>query len=76
MNHSFFSKLTKNVKKYNLIKIYLSESLVLMSKRANEQFAKERSDLLFFYERPERIAHGQSFVMSDLSDSLMVAYLS
>ena len=32
--------------------------------------------LLIYHERPERIAHGCSFVMSNLSDSLMVAHLS
>ena len=32
----------------------------------NEQF----SHLLFFGEQPEQIAHGRSFVMSNLSDSL------
>ena len=38
----------------------------------NEQFAHS----LFYHERPERIAHSCSFVMRDLSDSLMVTLLS
>ena len=29
---------------------------------------------LIFSERPEQIAHGHSFVLSDLSDSLTVAH--
>ena len=32
--------------------------------------------LLIYHERPERIAHGCSFVMSNLSDSLTVAHLA
>ena len=32
--------------------------------------------LLIFHERPEWFAHGRSFVLSDLSDLLTVAYLS
>ena len=34
------------------------------------------SHLLIYHERPEQIAHGHSFVMSNLSDSLMVTHLS
>ena len=30
---------------------------------------RDLSDLLIFGERPERIAHGCSFLVSDLSDS-------
>ena len=32
--------------------------------------------LLIYHEQPERVAHGCSFVMSDLSNLLMVAYSS
>ena len=42
-------------------------------KWANERFAqkKERfAHLLIFGERPEQFAHGRSFMLSDLSDSL------
>ena len=42
---------------------FLSESLVFVKKWANEQFAQKMSDLLI-----------HSFLMSDLSDSLMVAH--
>ena len=35
-----------------------------------------RSQLLFCHEWPEQIAHGHSFVRSDLSDLLTVAHLS
>ena len=38
-------------------------------------FFEEIAHLLIYHEQPERIAHGCSFVMSDLSDSLMVALL-
>ena len=31
---------------------------------------------LIYHEQPEQITHGRSFVMSDLSDSLMVTHLS
>ena len=32
-------------------------------------------NLLIYHEQPEGVAHGCSFVMSDLSDSLTVAHL-
>ena len=34
------------------------------------------SDLLIYHEQPERIAHGRSFDISDLSDLLTVALLT
>ena len=74
-NHSFFEKLQK----YNFIFKNLSESLVFSEQKSewaicskNERFAHS----LFYHERPERIAHSCSFVMRDLSDSLMVTLLS
>ena len=70
------------------IPIFLSKSLIFFSKRANEQFTQinERfghlswatwanSRLLFWHKRPERFAHICSFVLSDVSKSLIVAHL-
>ena len=34
---------------------------------AKEQFAQKTSDLLIFGDQPERIAHGRSFLVSNLS---------
>ena len=36
---------------------------------------KKTSNLLIYHERPERIAHSRSFVLSNLSESLTVAHL-
>ena len=41
--------------------------------RINERFAQKNEQFahcLIFGERPERISHGRSFLVSDLSDSL------
>ena len=71
-----YKKLLKTYIKYDFIQKNLSE-LLLFFIWVNEQFAhKKLSDLLFYHEQPERIAHCHSFVMSNLSDSLMVALLS
>ena len=43
----------------------------------NEQVAQKNerfAHLLIFSEQPERFAHGHSFLVSDLSDSHMVAH--
>ena len=42
------------------------------SLKNNKRFAHS----LFYHKRPERIAQGRSFAMSDLSNLLMVAHLS
>ena len=61
-------KTLKDVKKYDLwAKEQMSDLL-----QKNEQFARS----LFYHERPECIAHGCYFVMSDLSNLLTVACLS
>ena len=39
-------------------------------------FLERIAHSLIYHERPERIAHGCSFFMCDLSDSLTVAHLS
>ena len=80
-NRNFFFKLTKTFKTYIKIRFYSifwANRLFFVSKRVNEQFAQKKwfDHLLFYHERPEQIAHGCSFVMSDLSDLLMVALLS
>ena len=54
---------------------FLSESLVFCKK--NERMSdsiKKVSDWLIFGEQPERFAHGHSFLVSDLSNLLMVAH--
>ena len=80
-NRNFFFKLTKTFKTYIKIRFYSifwANRLFFVSKRVNEQFAQKKwfDHLLFYHERPEQIAHGCSFVMSDLSDLLMVALLT
>ena len=50
-----------------MIKEQMSKSLVFF-----EQIAHS----LIYHERPEKIAHGRSFVLSNLSDSLTVTHLS
>ena len=47
----------------------------LWAKEQMWDLCKKTSNLLFYHERPERIAHGCSFVMSDLRDALMVALI-
>ena len=81
----------KNEQKNDFIQIFLSESLVLCkwksdSLRKNERFARVAllswatwafcSQLLIFGEWPEWIAHGCSFLVSNLCNSLTVALLS
>ena len=75
-NGCFFLTYKKLNKKYDFSEQVLSESLIFVSKRANEQFAQKISNLLIFHERPDRISHSRSFVMCDLSESLTVADLS
>ena len=78
------SHVLKNLQKNVLTKIHFSQifwanRLFFVSKRANERFAQKNEQfahLLVYHERLERIAHGGSFDMSDLSNSLTVAHLS
>ena len=52
---------------------------VAHDKRANEQIAcffERIAHSLIYHERLEKIAHGRSFVLSNLSDSLTVTHLS
>ena len=42
-------------------------------RRCTKKSIAVHAHLLYYHERPEQIAHGCSFVMSDLSDSLTVA---
>ena len=72
----FFLTYKKLNKKYDFSQQILSESLIFVSERANEQFTQKISNLLIFHERPERISHSRSFVMSELSESLTVTDLS
>ena len=74
------AKCTKNLPK-NMILVKIIELIdhFLCTKeqminllRKNERFAH----FLIYHERPERIAHGHTFVMSGLSDSLTVALLT
>ena len=37
----------------------------------NERMSKKTSDSLIFGEQPEQLAHGRSFLVSNLSDWLM-----
>ena len=76
-NGSFKKKRQKNVPKIWFY--FLSESLVFCEQ--NSEWAirskKERfTHSLIYHERPEQIAHGCSFIISDLSNSLTVAHLS
>ena len=60
----------------NLLIGFSSNSLVFCEQKSNSLFKKRELLLsLFCKERRERIAHGCSFVMSDLSKSLTVALL-
>ena len=43
---------------------------------SDTQKNKRLAHLLFYHERPERITHGRAFVMSNMSNSLTVAYWS
>ena len=49
----------------------------LAKERKSDSLTKKSESLLslFCHQRPERVAHGCSFVMSDLSESLMVPLL-
>ena len=75
--NKFFSKSyikhTKNKILDFLGQHFLSESLICSFPLATWA---NRSWLLICLERPERFAHGRSFPLSDLSDSLTVAHLS
>ena len=65
--------------KYDFSKKNLSESLVFVSETANERFAhinKLFAHSPIYHEQPEGIAHGRSFVMSDLSDSLTAVFFT
>ena len=68
----------KTYQKYDFSQIFLSESLVFVSKRANVQFSQKNerfAHLLIYHEQPERNPHSWSFVISNLSNSLTVALL-
>ena len=73
-NCSFLKKL-----KLQYYTNFFSKSLVFVSERGNEWFARRNelfTHLLIYLEWPEQIAHSCSFVMSDLSKLLMVTLLS
>ena len=60
----------------------LNQNFFLYLERVDEPLAVPdqddggRSRSLICHEQPEQFAHGRSFVLSDLSDSLKVAHLS
>ena len=62
----------------NLLLGFLSELLVFCEKMSEWAIRSKkraiRSWALIFGERPERFAHGHLFLVSDLSESLMVAH--
>ena len=76
----------------NLLISFLSDLSFFAKKLAHERFTNirvicsfallwwvtwvNRSQSLFSHEWPERFAHGRSFVMSDLNNSLTVAHVS
>ena len=67
-----FQKLLKN-------QSFWANRSFFVSERANERFAQKNewfTHSLIYHERPEGIAHGHIFDMSNLSDSLTVAHLS
>ena len=76
----FFKIYKKRTKKYNFRFLKIERiARLFVSKRANEGFAKKNERFahsLIYHKRPERIAHGCSFFMSDQSDLLTVTYLS
>ena len=69
----------KCTKKYDFKQKKLSKLLVFYeqeSKRANGSKNESFTNSLIYHEGPEQIAYSNSFVMSDLSNSLTVAHLS
>ena len=72
MSETFaFFKLPKNCNKRTKNTIFFANRSAFVSKRENEWFAKTPERFaysLICHERPERIVHICSFVMSDLSD--------
>ena len=75
---SFLKNLQKIVpKKYDSKQILLSELLVFCKQKC-ESLKKNKwfAHLPIYNEQPEKIAHGRSFDMSDLSDSFTVTHLS
>ena len=69
----------KCTKKYDFKQKKLSKLLVFYeqeSKRANGSKKRVITKSLIYHEGPEQIAYSNSFVMSDLSNSLTVAHLS
>ena len=65
----------KNEQKNDFIQIFLSESLVLCKWKSDS--LEKMSDslwLLFCHEQLEHFAHSCSFLVSDLSELLMVAH--
>ena len=61
--YSYQLRETEEHRAGNLLIGFLSEAFVFCKKWANERFA----------QRNARFAHGRSFLVSDLSDSLMIA---
>ena len=86
---TYNKKLLKTYKNMILFKFFwgkcsfiVSERAICPKNRAIHSLAflswgtwANRSGSLFCHERPERFAHGRSFVMSDLRDLLTVAHL-
>ena len=73
----FFLNLKKHLQslKKNFYSNFMSELLVFCERKSEWVIhSKKMSDLLCYHEWPERIAHGHSFVMSDLSKLLIVAH--
>ena len=61
----------------NLLIGFLSELLVFCEKISESAICSKNEQLahsLIFGDRPERFAHGCSFLVSDLSELLMVAH--
>ena len=69
LNKKTYIKRTKNM--ILVKKIWVNRSFAQLSWAT----WANRSQSLFWYERPERITHSRSFVLSDLSEALTVAHL-
>ena len=78
-NRSVSFNLQKNFKKVQKIWFYsnlLSELLFFVRETVIVWFTQKKGNSLFYCEWPEWMAHSNSFVMSDMSNSLSFTLLS
>ena len=71
-----FKTYKKRTKKYDFSQIFVERiTRFLWAKNKWAMHSEKTSNLLIYHEQPEQIAHGRSFVVSDLRDLLTVAHL-